>query len=525
MQQFSIDLQQERIRNRAHFQEYFVQDDWRLSNRVTVNAGLRYTLNFPSTEKNDQAAVFNLADAGSWSISDATAIRGRRASCTRPTSGLASASSAASPTGPCRATGYGAGLDRAWPASRRRSRRRSFPFLQTVSQRTLDNIAPAFVLANGPERRADPAHAGRGHRAGRLLRRSRSRLRLRPAVECVGAARAHVEHRDRGRLCRLEDHACRHSRHEPESADRRSARAGSAAAAARAESVLRHDPAVLVARRSDDSRSRSCSSRFRSTRPSASIATTSARRSTTAFYAKLEQRFSRGLSYLGQLHAIEADRRCVVGVRCVDPHRAGRQLSRSPTASIGTSSATTRPATSRTCSSHRRCGKFPSATAGASAGRRARRDRERLDADRHLTLQSGVPIAVTQATNFNAFAGFGTQRPNLVGDPNCRRTSDRSARWFNTAAFVAAPQFTLGTSSRNPVRGPGYRNVDLAMTRRVPLRGEQRARTPRRGLQPDEHAAAWRAERHRSGRRRSERSRPPAIRGSFSSERRSFFDV
>ena len=28
------------------------------------------------------------------------------------------------------------------------------------------------------------------------------------------------------------------------------------------------------------------------------------------------------------------------------------------------------------------------------------------------------PIAVTQATNFNAFAGFGMQRPNLVGDPD-----------------------------------------------------------------------------------------------------------
>ena len=26
----------------------------------------------------------------------------------------------------------------------------SFPFLQTVSQRTLDNIAPAFVLSSGP---------------------------------------------------------------------------------------------------------------------------------------------------------------------------------------------------------------------------------------------------------------------------------------------------------------------------------------------------------------------------------------
>ena len=28
-----------------------------------------------------------------------------------------------------------------------------------------------------------------------------------------------------------------------------------------------------------------------------------------------------------------------------------------------------------------------------------------------VTLQSGVPVAVTQTTNFNAFAGFGVQRP------------------------------------------------------------------------------------------------------------------
>lgn len=28
--------------------------------RLTVNAGVRYTLNFPSTEVNDQSAVFNL---------------------------------------------------------------------------------------------------------------------------------------------------------------------------------------------------------------------------------------------------------------------------------------------------------------------------------------------------------------------------------------------------------------------------------------------------------------------------------
>jgi len=90
-----------------------------------------------------------------------------------------------------------------------------------------------------------------------------------------------------------------------------------------------------------------------------------------------------------------------------------------------------------------------------------------------VALQSGVPIAVTQTTNFNAFAGFGVQRPNLVGDPTLP-SSDRSAsRWFDTAAFAVAPQFTIGSASRNPVRGPSYRDVDLALMRRVPIAGGQ----------------------------------------------------
>jgi len=88
-----------------------------------------------------------------------------------------------------------------------------------------------------------------------------------------------------------------------------------------------------------------------------------------------------------------------------------------------------------------------------------------------VTLQSGVPIAVTQTTNNNAFAGFGTQRPNLVGDPTLPAGERTVGRWFNTSAFATAPQFTIGSSSRNPVRGPGYRNLDLAVIRRAPLTG------------------------------------------------------
>jgi hypothetical protein len=86
-----------------------------------------------------------------------------------------------------------------------------------------------------------------------------------------------------------------------------------------------------------------------------------------------------------------------------------------------------------------------------------------------VTLQSGMPFAVTQVTNFNAFAGFTVQRPNLTDNPNLPADQRTTAQWFNTAAFTVAPQFTLGDATRNPVRGPNYRNVDLAILRRVPL--------------------------------------------------------
>jgi hypothetical protein len=86
-----------------------------------------------------------------------------------------------------------------------------------------------------------------------------------------------------------------------------------------------------------------------------------------------------------------------------------------------------------------------------------------------VTLQSGVPVAVTQTTNFNAFAGFGIQRPNLVGDPELPADQRTPDHWFNTSAFGIAPVFTLGSASRNPVRGPSYRNVDFALSRRVSL--------------------------------------------------------
>jgi hypothetical protein len=84
-----------------------------------------------------------------------------------------------------------------------------------------------------------------------------------------------------------------------------------------------------------------------------------------------------------------------------------------------------------------------------------------------IQLQSGIPLAITQVTTFNAFAGFGTQRPNLITDPNLPSSERTTGRFFNTSAFSIAPQFTIGNSSRNPVRGPKYRNADVAIIKRT----------------------------------------------------------
>src|SRR5215510_12702568 len=60
VQNLSIDVQQETLKPRAKIGEFFLQDDFKATKRLSLNLGVRYTLNFPSTVADDQGAVFNL---------------------------------------------------------------------------------------------------------------------------------------------------------------------------------------------------------------------------------------------------------------------------------------------------------------------------------------------------------------------------------------------------------------------------------------------------------------------------------
>ena len=84
-------------------------------------------------------------------------------------------------------------------------------------------------------------------------------------------------------------------------------------------------------------------------------------------------------------------------------------------------------------------------------------------------VESGMPVTVTQATNNNAFAGFALQRPYRVATPALAPALRTPARFFNTAAFATAPQFVIGNASRNPVRGPAYRDLDIALVKHTHL--------------------------------------------------------
>ncbi len=466
VQQFSIDLQQGEIRNRARFQEYFLQDDWRLTDRLTVNGGVRYTLNFPSTEENNQAAVFNLETRRLEHLGrDGQPRAARQLHKTNfgPRLGLAGRVTDRTVV----RTGYAlvwiemAGITTPFTTP-------VFPFLQSVSQRTLDNVAPAFALADGPRVEPIPltpqAGIGQGVFAvdrdlgsgyvqqwnASLQRELASDIAM--EVAYVGSKITRVGIPDTNLNQLTVDQLAQ--------GPTLLQRVPNPYFGTIPRSSSLGDPMIPLAQL---------------LKPYPQYTTVSLYRNnvgTTIYhgvYAKLEQRLSRGLSYLVSY----------TRSRLMDDASAVFD------ASILTGPVANYPVAdsfNRRLERDYSTGDIPHVLVVSGvwdipfgANRRSRPSGV-LGALLNdwtlagvLTLQSGVPIAVTQATNNNAFAGFGTQRPNVIGDPALPGDERSVSRWFDTSAFATAPQFTIGSSSRNPVRGPGYRNLDLAVMRRVPL--------------------------------------------------------
>ena len=465
VQTFNIDLQQTDIQERAHIQEYFIQDDWKVSDRLTLNPGLRYTLNFPSTEINGQTAVFNL-QTQELEYPGKEPVRPLKKDNFGPRIGAVYRLTDKTIV----SSGYGkiwiemAGITTPFTTP-------TFPFLQDVSLRTLDNISPAFVLSSGPTiTPVGPtpdaglgqgvftvdAHLGSGYAQQWNVAVQRE-LTTNTVVEVsylgskitnIGIPDSNINQLTQEQLA-LGPTLLERVPNPYFGIIPRSSSIG--------------DPTITRAQLLKPFPKYTAVSYYRN-----NVGTTHYQ----GVSFSIRQRTSRGLTYsaaytrskLTDIASSVFDASILTGpvtnAAVADSHNLERDRDYS-TGDIphyfGASVVWDLPA------GHGRA-KHPGGVLGALVND--------WTIASVMTLQSGVPVAVTQS-NSVGYAGFTTQRPNLLGDPKLPADQRTPSRWFNTSAFALANQFTIGSASRNPVRGPSYRDVDLSLVRRVGFGGER----------------------------------------------------
>jgi hypothetical protein len=437
---FTIDIQQRPLQERAHIAEFFAGDDWRMSDRLTLNLGTRYTLNFPSTEVHKQGAIFNL----NTQVLDFPHTARELECCDfGPRAGLAYRVNDSTTV----RAGYGmiwfeqTGITTPFTLPQ-------FPFLQTVGQQTQDNVNAAFSLTNGPSVQVMPPNPNSGLGQGvfgvqrdngsgysqqwnfTIQKTFGKNLNLEVAYLGSKNTRLGLPEANLNQLP-VEDLALGNSLltrvTNPFFGEIPASSSLGGPLIAQQQSMRGYPRFTNVAL-------------FRNNVGSSSY---------HAAQAKLEKRFSGGLTFTF----------AYTFSKLIDD--ASSYFSQTIFTGPVLNNTGAADAFNRHLEKDVSSGDIPRVFSGGWV----------YDVPRFwkisgwrvgglVRVQAGDAVAVTQATNNNASLGFAVQRPNRVSDPNMMEHRG-AARWFNTAAFTNAPQFTLGNSSRNPVRGPGLQDVDL----------------------------------------------------------------
>jgi hypothetical protein len=437
---FTIDIQKNVIQPRAHITEFFIGDDWKVSPRLSLNVGTRYTLNFPSTERHDQGAIFNLK---TQLLEFPHTARELECCDFGPRVGLAYR---IGDTWVVR-SGYGmiffeqSGITTPFTIPQ-------FPFVQTVGQQSQDNVNAAFILSSGPTVRVTAPNPSSGLGQGvfgvdrndgsgysqqwnfTIQKTFGSNWNI--EVGYLGSKNTRLGIPD----ANINQLPTRYLSMGP--------------------ALLARVPNPYVGQIPASSSLGSATiARQRLLRPFPRFTTVALFRdnvgnsSYNAATAKLEKRFSHGLTITA----------AYTFSKLIDD-----------ASSVFSQTIFTGPVLNNT-------------GAADAYNRHLEKDLSSGDIPRVFAIgwvydiprlwkisgwqigglvrvQAGDTVAVTQATNNNSSLGFAVQRPNRIGDPN--ELQGRSvARYFNTAAVSTAPQFVIGNSSRNPVRGPGLQSADL----------------------------------------------------------------
>ncbi len=437
---FTIDIQKQVIQPRAHIAEFFVGDDWKVTPRLTLNIGTRYTLNFPSTELHNQGAVFNL---GTQVLDFPHTARALECCDFGPRVGLAYR---AGERWVIR-SGYGmiffeqSGITTPFTIPQ-------FPFVQTVGQQSPDNLNGAFALSSGPtvQVAAPNPNSGLGQGVFGVDRNNGSGYsqQWNFTVQRTVGQNWNVEVAYLG---------SKNTRLGIPDANINQLPSpylslGAALLAKVPNPYFGQIPA-------SSSLGGATLAQQLLLRPFPRFTTMALFRDNVgnsqyhAAALKLEKRLSHGLT----VNAAYTFSKLLDDASSVFSQTifTGPVLN-----STGAADAYNRHLEKDVSS-----GDIPQVFAVGWVY-----DIPRLwkisgwQIAGLVRVQAGDAVAVTQATNNNSSLGFAVQRPYRIGDPN--QLDGRSvAKYFNTAAFTAAPQFAIGTSSRNPVRGPGLQNADL----------------------------------------------------------------
>lgn len=439
---FSIDIQKNALQERAHIAEFFVGDDWKVSDRLTLNIGTRYTLNFPSTEVNNQTAVFNLK---TQVLDFPHTARALECCDFGPRGGLAYRVGDSLVI----RSGYGmiwfeqTGITTPFTLPQ-------FPFVQTVGQQSQDNINPAFQLSSGPTVQVAAPNPNSGLGQGvfgvdsnvgsgysqqwnfTLQKTFGSNLNL--EVGYLGSKNTHLGLPE-SNLNQLP------------AAD---LALGSALTAKVANPYFGQIPASSSLGQATVTKQQLLRA-FPEFTNVALFRDNVADSEYEALQMKLDKRVSRGLTFTF----------AYTFSKLIDDASTyfSQTIFTGPTlTTIGAADAFNRKL-ERDVST----GDIPYVF---SAGWMYRIPRMWKISGWQLgglvRAQAGDAVPVTQATNTLSAFGYAVQRPNRVGNPN--DFAGRSAsEWFDKAAFTAAGQFVIGNSSRNPIRGPGLQNADLML--------------------------------------------------------------